>query len=343
MINQTPILKAENLSIGYKKGKKIIKRVHSNLSFELRRGELTCLLGPNGAGKSTLLRTLGATQSPLDGFINLDGKPLHTFSQKCLSKKISLVLTEKTFTGALRVKELVALGRHPHTGFFGRLSSYDYIIVEKAMIDTGIAYKKDVYIAELSDGERQKAMIAKALAQESPLIILDEPTSFLDITSRIEIMHLLRDLARKNSKAILLSTHDLEQALMLSDHLWLLAKEKGLCSGNPEDLIFNGAIDHLFTHQQIHLDRESGTFRHNLKKYTPVSLIADPEYIFWTRNLLNRYGYDICKGKEIPMLTIEIKSNQEIILITNVNESHIFSSFAALGYYFEEKNNTLVT
>lgn len=336
----TPILKADNLSVGYKKGKTIINQVHRNLSFELRKRELTCLLGPNGAGKSTLLRTLGATQQPLNGAIYLDEKPLHTYSQKSLSKKVSLVLTEKTFAGALRVKELVALGRHPHTGFFGRLSQHDYRVVEKAMADTGITYKKDVYMAELSDGERQKAMIAKALAQESPLIILDEPTSFLDITSRIEIMYLLRDLARKNNKAILLSTHDLEQALMLSDHLWLLSKENGLYSGNPEDLIFNGAIDQLFPHQHIQLDRESGTFRHNLEKYTPVSIDADSVYIYWTRNLLNRYGFDICKENENPALKLEIKSHKEIKLITNVKEYHLFTSFDALSYYFETNNIT---
>lgn len=336
--SHAPILHAQNLSIGYKRGKKILKQVHENISFELHTGELTCLLGPNGAGKSTLLRTLGASQYPLKGEIILDNKSIHNYGVKALSQKIGLVLTEKTYAGALRVKELVALGRHPHTGFFGKLSAYDYAIIEKAMADTGVSEKKDAYVAELSDGERQKAMIAKALTQESPIIILDEPTSFLDIISRIEIMNLLRELARTQNKAILLSTHDLEQALVNADKLWLLAKDKGLSCGNPEDMILNGRIDELFDHHQIRLDKLSGTFRRKQNKFRPIKLKADPEFIFWTRNLLNRHGYELAKSTDLPVATIEIEGKSIIKMINSANESHLFNSFEALNHFLNNIN-----
>lgn len=331
-----PILNTRNLSIGYKRGKKILKQVHEKISFELYRGELTCLLGPNGVGKSTLLRTIGASQPPLQGNIFLDNKDIHEYSVKDLSRQIGLVLTEKTFAGALRVKELVALGRHPHTGFFGKLSSYDYAIIEKAMADTGITEKKEAYVAELSDGERQKVMIAKALTQESPIIILDEPTSFLDIISRIEIMNLLRDLARIKNKAILLSTHDLDQALMNADKLWLLGKNTGLCCGNPEDLIFNGKIDEIFDHHQIRLDKLSGAFRKNHHEFKTIKLNADPEFYFWTRNLLNRHGYEL--ATDSPVAEIKIIDKSTIKMITFVNEEHTFESFEALDYYLRTLN-----
>lgn len=335
MTGKRSILTAQNLSIGYKRGNKILKCVHKGLTFDLRIGELTCLLGPNGAGKSTLLRTLGASQSPLEGEIYLEKKSIVRYGEKELARKISLVLTEKTFAGALRVKELVALGRHPHTGFFGRLSSYDYAIIDKAMSDTGILDKKESYVAELSDGERQKAMIAKALTQESPIIILDEPTSFLDIISRIEMMHLLHELAHKHRKAILLSTHDLEQALLSADQLWLLSKKDGLKTGNPEDLIFGGAIDHLFEHRHILLDKLSGSFRRQHKNTRLIKINADPEHTFWTRNLLNRYGFDGALPSDSYIAEIDVLSSSEIKLITNVNNFILLHSFDELANWLQ--------
>ena len=195
------VISAQDLCIGYRTGKKE-KRVHEHLSFELHAGELTCLLGANGAGKSTLLRTLSASQPALEGDLLMMGKSLSDYSEKERSRTIGVVLTDKTFAGGLSVYELVALGRQPHTGFFGRLTKEDKRIVEEAMENVGIAHKAKSYTAELSDGERQKVMIAKSLVQECPLILLDEPTAFLDVVSRIEIMHLLHRLAVEQNKAL---------------------------------------------------------------------------------------------------------------------------------------------
>ena len=257
------VITATDLCIGYRthKGE---KKVHEHLSFGLYPGELTSLLGANGAGKSTLLRTLSASQPSLAGELQLLGKPLQQYSEKERSRTIGVVLTDKTQAGGLTVYELVALGRQPHTGFFGRLHPKDHLIIKEALDAVGIAHKAESYTAELSDGERQKVMIAKALVQECPLIILDEPTAFLDVVSRIEIMTLLHQLAVEQNKAILLSTHDIEQALVLSDKLWLLSKETGLQCGVTEDMILNHRMDTLFSHSEWKAGNNGGSDRRNL-------------------------------------------------------------------------------
>ena len=184
-MERIPVIKTSDLSIGYilKGGQK--KRVHDALDLNLYPGEVTCLLGLNGAGKSTLLRTLCGFQPPLGGEIELMGKPLNSYSQGDFSRLVGVVLTEKTNAGGITVYELVSLGRHPYTGFFGQLRQEDRRIIEESLAAAGIAHKAYNYVSELSDGERQKAMIAKALAQQCPIILLDEPTAFLDVTSRI--------------------------------------------------------------------------------------------------------------------------------------------------------------
>ena len=200
---QEPVIEASRLSIGYllKGGKR--KVIHDDLNLRLQPGEVTCLLGLNGAGKSTLLRTLCGFQPPLSGEIRLMGKPLSSYSQSNFSLTVGVVLTEKTNAGGITVYELVSLGRHPYTGFFGQLKKTDREIIEQSLTAAGIAHKAQNYVSELSDGERQKAMIAKALAQQCPIILLDEPTAFLDVTSRIETMVLLHKLAVEQHKAIL--------------------------------------------------------------------------------------------------------------------------------------------
>lgn len=245
MDSKSVVIEGKNLTIGYRHGKRE-EVVHRNLDFRLCRGELTCLLGANGAGKSTLLRTLAAVQSPLAGDIFLLGRTLSGYSPKERSRAIGIVLTDKTQAGGLSVRELVALGRQPHTGFFGRLSREDNEKIDHALRAVGIADKASKYTAELSDGERQKVMIAKALVQECPLILLDEPTAFLDVVSRIEIMTLLHRLASEEQRAILMSTHDIEQALVLGDRLWLMKKGEGVTCGVTEDLILAHKMDHLF-------------------------------------------------------------------------------------------------
>lgn len=320
------VITAQDLCIGYRTGKKE-KRVHEHLSFKLHAGELTCLLGANGAGKSTLLRTLSASQPALEGELLLQGKPLSTYNEKERSRTIGVVLTDKTFAGGLTVYELIALGRQPHTGFFGRLHKEDRLIIEKAMEDVGIAHKAQNYTAELSDGERQKVMIAKALVQECPLILLDEPTAFLDVVSRIEIMHLLHRLAVEQNKAILLSTHDIEQALVLADKLWLLTKGKGLQCGVTEDLILNHHMDELFIHKDIKFDYDHGVYYPTVIGNKEIIIEASDKTLqHWAINALNRHGYQCQSAEATCDLHLRAVSHKELLL-TKKGETYVCSSF----------------
>lgn len=237
---------AQNLSIGYPLTLGKRKVVHASLDLRLHAGEVTCLLGLNGCGKSTLLKTLCGFQKPLGGEILLKGRPLSSYSRGELSTLVGVVLTEKTSAGGISVYELVSLGRYPHTDFFGQLKEKDHSVIAQSLDAVGIIDKADRYIAELSDGERQKAFIAKALAQECPIIILDEPTAFLDVSSKIETMQLLGNLAHNQGKSILLSTHDLDLALRTSDLIWLLNSQDPLTCGSPQELIADGAFERYF-------------------------------------------------------------------------------------------------
>lgn len=229
----------QDLSIGYRsKGKTYV--IAKDINASLHSGELTCLLGPNGIGKSTLLKTLSTFLSPIDGNILLNNIPISSYTHKEISHFIGIVLTTKPETDNLTVEELVGLGRSPYTGFWGTLSQEDKNIVEKAMQQVGVSHLRGRNIQHLSDGERQKGIIAKALAQETPIIFLDESTAFLDYPSKVETLLLLRHLAHELKKTILLSTHDVEQAIQYADNLWLMTQEKdnnvALTVGTPQEL-----------------------------------------------------------------------------------------------------------
>lgn len=285
-----PVIKTSDLCIGYplKGGQK--KVIHEQLTLQVFPGEVTCLLGLNGAGKSTLLRTLCGFQPALMGNIVIEGKPLSIYSQSELSLLLGVVLTEKTNAGGITVYDLVSLGRHPYTGFFGQLKSHDHQVIEDSIEAVGIGHKSQNFVSELSDGERQKVMIAKTLAQECPIIILDEPTAFLDVTSRIETMVLLHKLAIEQQKAILLSTHDLELAIQMGDRLWLLERGRSLTSGTPEDLILSGAFESFFQKDGIVFDPATGKL--NIEKPEhPIGVEGDFIVSYWVGNALIRNGY----------------------------------------------------
>lgn len=283
-------LSAKELHIGYKLKGKEVKSVHSNLNLNLYKGEVTCLLGLNGAGKSTLLRTLTGFQPALGGTIELLGKEFSSFSQRELSLTVGVVLTEKTNAGGITVYELVSLGRHPHTGFFGELKEEDHRVVEESIKAVGIAHKALNYVSELSDGERQKVMIAKALAQQCPIIILDEPTAFLDVTSRIETMVLLQKLAHEQNKTILLSTHDLDLAIQMADSLWLQRKGSPLYCGAPEDLILGGKLSTFFNRNNITFDNLQGKLNTSIPNNF-IAVSGSELLVNWVTNALFRWGY----------------------------------------------------
>ena len=250
MRNDNTVYTTHDLAVGYRNGKTDVTLLQG-LNLSLEKGKLVALLGQNGAGKSTLLRALTCDERPISGTIKVNGMNLADMSQKDRSRLIGLVSTERIQAGALTVTELVGLGRQPHTGFLGRLDDEDHEIVRQAMADAGIIGKADEYVASLSDGERQKAMIARALAQQTPIIILDEPTAFLDVASRIETMRLLQTLAHERGKAVLLSSHDISQSLMLADELWLITTDRQVITGKTSDLVASGAMDRLFVNRDI--------------------------------------------------------------------------------------------
>ena len=283
------VITANDLCIGYRQGKQE-KRIHEHLSFRLYPGELTCLLGANGTGKSTLLRTLAASQPALSGELFVQEKPLSAYSEKERSRTIGVVLTDKTQAGGLTVYELVALGRQPHTGFFGRLNKTDHSIIEEALEAVSISHKAHSYTAELSDGERQKVMIAKALVQECPLILLDEPTAFLDFPSKVEMMQLLHQLSRQTDKTIFLSTHDLELALQIADKIWLMDKVNGVTIGTPEDLSLNGSLSNFFARKGIAFDLETGLFRVANEYTSQIRLAGHGQKYAMVRKALQRNG-----------------------------------------------------
>ena len=265
MSEKIPTIEIRNLSIGYKNRNKE-ERIADNLHSTLYSGELTCLLGANGIGKSTLLRTLAGLQPPLSGKILLKNKLISDYSSSELAKIIGLVLTEKPDVRDMSVTELIGLGRCPHTGFWGKLNRKDKKIIDESILQVNIADLAQRLIHTLSDGERQKTMIAKVLAQQTPVVFLDEPTAFLDFPSKVEIMQLLHRLSHETGKTIFLSTHDLDLALQMADKIWLMDKDQGIRAGTPDDLAKNGILEHFFIGKNVFFDRQLRLFRINKEK-----------------------------------------------------------------------------
>lgn len=297
----TAILETRHLTVGYGK-----TAVVSGLDLTMRRGELVCLLGPNGAGKSTLMRTLCAMQKPLAGDVRLEGADIHTISARDLARKLSVVLTERVTVGILTSYALVSLGRYPYTDWTGRLTEADHRIIRHSIEAVGAQDLASRNVSELSDGERQKVMLARALAQEPALMVLDEITAFLDLPRRVDIMRILRSLAHEHGRAILLSTHDLELALRTADKLWLLPKGGPLRTGTPEDLVLNGAFEGAFASEGVDFDRLQGHFRLHGTFHSDVHLQGSGVEAFWTARALEREGFRVVTESSATPLRVEV-------------------------------------
>jgi iron complex transport system ATP-binding protein len=281
-------LTGKNLTLGYIH-QKVKKEILSDLDFALFSGELTCLLGPNGVGKSTLIKAILGQIHPWKGSIQLDQQSISGFSLEELAKRIAVVLTDPVFPGNMTVAQLVALGRTPHTGWSGKLNPYDREIVEKALSDTKITYLRDDRLSEISDGQRQKAMIARALAQDGQVMILDEPTAHLDLVNRFEIMSLLRDIAHTQQKAILVVTHDLDIAIETADRFWLLNCGTPLISGRPEDLILSGQINQLLPSNKYSFNLSRGRIEAEVQK-SELKIEGPEELVFWVKKAIQKAG-----------------------------------------------------
>lgn len=294
-MNTGTVASAKKLKIGYKG-----KSIHPPLNLNLYEGELVCLIGQNGCGKSTLIRTLGGLQPPVGGQIEIMGVRIDKLKPKQRAGLISFVLTDRTASDNLTVRQTVEMGRLPYTNMFGTLKPADKEICDACMTETNIAHLRDRRLGEISDGERQRTLIAKALAQTTPLILLDEPCAHLDLPNKISVMCLLRKLAKNSSKSVLLSSHELDIALQVADKIWLMDKD-GLQRGTPEDLILEGKIEAAFNGTNCRFEPSSGTFKINYGTGRKISVTGDATCLrtSWTKRALSRAGFEICPDEEL--------------------------------------------
>jgi iron complex transport system ATP-binding protein len=253
------ILKVNQLSIGYKT-KKVETTIASHINFQIQKGQLIGLVGANGIGKSTLLRTLINVQPSLSGSIQINDKDLESTPTLELAKQLSIVLTEPLFSKNLSVFELIALGRHPYTNWVGSLSENDLSVINNAIALVNITDLKDKRCYELSDGQLQKVMIARALAQDTAIIVLDEPTTHLDMYHKAYILKLLQKLTKETGKTILFSSHEIDLAIQLCDTMIVMQKDNVVCD-QPCKLIEKGVFETLFPKDLISFDNKTGSFR----------------------------------------------------------------------------------
>lgn len=303
------LLKTTDLLVGYKAGSERQKCVAGPINAEIHAGELICLLGPNGAGKSTLLRTVAGLQRSLNGIVELDGENVFKLRPDQIAKKISLVLTDSVRSANLDVYSLVSLGRYPYSGWLGTLSTEDKKIIQWAIESTHVEKFLNRKVSQLSDGECQKVMLARALAQNTPLIILDEPTAHLDLPSRIELMRLLHQLARKTNKGILISTHELDLALQVADKIWLLKKDGSLEAGSPEELVLSGTFESAFDKAGVMFDKSTGTFNIHQNSGRAIKVVGEGASAFWTKRALLREGFDIA-NIDSATISVEVQESE---------------------------------
>ncbi len=328
------ILTVDSLEIGYTTGKKK-KVLLPPLSASASEGELISIIGRNGIGKSTLLRTLAGLQHNLGGDIYYFGKKLSDYSRGDLALKVGYISTEPVRVANMSVYDLVSIGRFPYTNWIGKIDSSDHRIIMDSLEMTSMTSLRHKYISELSDGERQKAMIARILAQDTALMIMDEPTAFLDIGSKYEILHLMHQLTRKSGKTIIFSTHDLQSAVSQSDKIWLILEDK-LKEGAPEDLMIEGAFDHLFESSHIKFNSADGSF--SFKGAERVGFFVDGKGFVkhWTEEALKREGFKVVKEKTSPFITLS-SSGKRIWTLEYGNSSvEFFSVYDLIGYLSRE-------
>ncbi|MEL6557933.1 MAG: ABC transporter ATP-binding protein [Bacteroidota bacterium] len=287
-----PVLQTRNLTIGYRSKGKVLELAKA-INVEVHSGELVCLIGPNGCGKSTLMRTIAGLQKPLDGDASIAQVDVKKIKPQQYAKLLSLVLTDKVNVGAMTVMDIVSIGRYPYTNYFAKLQAEDHEIIDRSLESVHLTVYKHRFFNELSDGEKQRVMIAKALAQDTPLIMLDEPTAHLDLPNRVEIINLLKKLTKETNKAIFLSTHELDLALQTADTIWLMNRGEDLRTGVPEDLVLSGMFEQVFKSKSFQFDKHSGSFKVLHASRGNISVLGDDIHSTWTRRALEREGYQV--------------------------------------------------
>jgi iron complex transport system ATP-binding protein len=328
------ILSVESLEIGYVSGKK--KNVLlPPLNASACEGELIAIIGRNGIGKSTLLRTLAGIQQNLGGDVYYYGKNIKDYSRSVLALKVGYISTEAVRVANMSVYDLVSIGRFPYTNWMGKINADDHTIIMEALEMTGMSSFCNKYISELSDGERQKAMIARILAQDTGLMIMDEPTAFLDIGSKYEILHLMHQLTRNSGKTIIFSTHDMQSAVSQSDKIWLLL-DKQLKEGAPEDLMIEGAFDNLFESSHVRFNSADGSFSFRGSERAAFYVEGKGLIKHWTEEALKREGFKVVKEMTSPYIKLSVTGKKTWILESGDLSVEFFSVYDLIGYLSRE-------
>ncbi len=319
------IAETADLSIGYR-ARKRVHMVMEHLSLQARRGELVALIGRNGTGKSTLLRTLVGLQPELGGRVRLQGLDLHTIGSSQLPRIVSFTSTEPVAVRNIRVRDVVALGRFPFTNWIGSLTPDDEEAVNEALVATGLLPLANRSIDNISDGERQRTLIARSLAQDTALLVMDEPTAFLDLPSRYGIVSLLRQLTHERGKCVIYSTHDLDTAINEADRIWLMTGE-GIAEGAPEDLILTGTVARAFESPQLSFSSNTGTFSFIRKQQTGIALEGKGLAVRLTERALNRCGYTKDPQASLKVTVSENRDGTEWIVVRNAATEHYRSLY----------------
>lgn len=298
-----PALRLSGLGVGYRR-RGYERLVLREMTAVIHPGELVCLVGPNGAGKSTLLRTIAGLQPPLAGELILTGTPVGRLRRSEVARITATVLTDRVDPGRFTVRELVGLGRHSHTSWMGRLEDRDHEIIDRALVRTGASAFADNDFNELSDGQRQRVLVARALAQQPRLLLLDEPTAFLDPPAKITLLQLLLEIARADRVAVLVSTHDLELAARSADTVWVAAPGGSIDTGGPEDLVSSGRLCAPFACAGIEFDAETLGFVAVNAERPAATVRADGPAAMLAAHALRRAGYRV--GDHGDQAAIEI-------------------------------------
>ena len=297
-------LAAEQLSCGYPRAGRVVL---SRVDLRMQRGRFFCVIGPNGAGKTTLLRTLAGLLPPMEGTVRLRGRLIAELNARERARRLSVVLTQLESPGYLSVERFVELGRHPYTGLLARLSETDRRAVDGALTRTGLSALRERWMAEISDGERQRAAVARALAQAADIMILDEPTAFLDVAARASIMTSLRNIAHETDRLIVSTSHDVELVLRTADVVAIIADNGAITLGSPEDLVLSGAIASLFPETTLRFDARTGTFRPPRPAGRPVFVDGSGLVADWTAHALERIGRRVLTAPENDAPTVQVR------------------------------------
>ncbi|WP_044231342.1 ABC transporter ATP-binding protein [Porphyromonas sp. COT-290 OH3588] len=284
-------IRVQGLSTGYSSGRSAQRVISRNLNLSISQGEMVMLMGPNGSGKSTLMHTMAGLLPSFSGDILISGQSISQMKMKDRARQLSLVLTERILVDNMTVWDVVVIGRHPHTGYLGHLSVQDRLCIEEAIGVCNLEGMEDRPFGWLSDGEKQRVLIARALAQETPLILLDEPTAHLDLPSRLEVVLMLRNLARLMGKSILISTHELDLALGWADTIWLMDRSGQISSASPEDLVLQGEIERVFGSDKLSYDSERAEFSVQLEQARHIVVQGQGLRYLWTLKALKRVGF----------------------------------------------------